>query len=337
MDSFIRHEFINSRALQYTYYASPPANATANGPALLLLHGFPDQATVWSAVVPFLLQLGLRILIPDLLGYEGTSKPWAPQFFNSKAMADDLADILSRENIATVIPIGHDWGSFLAHRYYLFHPEHVPGIAISTLPLSGPFRTPINMSQIAADREQKYGYPVGGYYTWFASPEAAQLFNGHPESFFSAAYGKDNAMNETFGQPLGMRDWLLSDKRREPQSWVSDPAILESATARFSQSGVFNSPMMWYRAYVENVHLEAEKDLPAELDRVAVPLLHIAASEDPTCPPEYYDDPEVRALFADLTAETLEATHFLPHQKPQEFADIVVRWLEAKNLTAKAA
>ncbi|KAF4309741.1 Alpha/beta hydrolase fold-1 [Botryosphaeria dothidea] len=157
MESFVQHQFINGRDLQYTYYASLPTNTSIGGPTLLLLHGFPDSASVWSAVIPYLLTLGLRILVSDLLGYAGTSKPWDPSFFNSKAMANDLAEILSREDVTNVIPIGHDWGSFLAHRYYLFHPELVSGIAISAYPLNPVFRTPIDIDQLAAERERKLG------------------------------------------------------------------------------------------------------------------------------------------------------------------------------------
>lgn len=199
MESFIQHQYINRRDLQYTYYASPPTNTTIGGPTLLLLHGFPDSASVWSAVIPYLLTLGLRILVSDLLGYAGTSKPWDPSFFNTKAMANDLAEIISRENVTNFISIGHDWGSFLAHRYYLFHPELVSGIATSAYPLNPVFRTPIDIDQLAAEQERKFGYPLGAYYTFFGGPEAARLFSGHPERFTAAGYGEGDAMKQTFG------------------------------------------------------------------------------------------------------------------------------------------
>ncbi|RSL57039.1 hypothetical protein CEP53_006596 [Fusarium sp. AF-6] len=87
MDFFTEKQLINSRSLQYTYYAGPASNvtSTADDPALLLLHGFPHTAQLWAPIIPWLLTLGLRILVPDLLGYGGTSKPWDVSCFASNA------------------------------------------------------------------------------------------------------------------------------------------------------------------------------------------------------------------------------------------------------------
>lgn len=182
-------QLINSRSLQYACYANAPSNETAafDQPALLLLHGFPETSGTWAALIPYLLTLGLRILVPDLFGYGGTSKPWDVSAFSVDAMTSDLAEILTFENISRVIPIGHDWGSYLVHRYYLYYPEQVDAVVLSSYYYDPPIREPINVTQIAEEREALVGFPLGWYYPFLASSEAAPLISGHLESFLSGA------------------------------------------------------------------------------------------------------------------------------------------------------
>jgi pimeloyl-ACP methyl ester carboxylesterase len=40
-----------------------------NGPAVLLLHGWPDDASTWEAIVPVLTGAGLRVIVPTLRGF----------------------------------------------------------------------------------------------------------------------------------------------------------------------------------------------------------------------------------------------------------------------------
>lgn len=101
-----------------------------------------------------------------------------------------------------------------------------------------------------------------------------------------------------------MREWLVGDKRRTLKPWARDSAMLETVYAH-SQGTFFESPIMWYRAFVENYHYEVEKDLPLEVDQVGVPLIHIAGAEDSIGPPQLYDDPEMQALVPDLTTMSL--------------------------------
>ena len=43
-----------------------------DGPAVLLLHGWPDDATTWDGVAPALHAAGLRTIAPMLRGFGGT-------------------------------------------------------------------------------------------------------------------------------------------------------------------------------------------------------------------------------------------------------------------------
>ncbi|KAM5343918.1 hypothetical protein ACJ41O_012455 [Fusarium nematophilum] len=335
MDALVQKQLINSRSLQYTYYASLVSNETVSfdQPALLLLHGFPETAATWAALIPYLLTLGLRILVPDLLGYGGTSKPWDVSYFRSDAMASDLAEILSAENVSSVIPIGHDWGSFLAHRYYLYYPDQVDAIVMSSTYYEPPIREPINISRIAEEREELVGFPLGWYYAFFASPEAAPLLSGHVESFLAAGYGEDGAQKETFGYRDSLRNWLLADKRRQLLEWARDLDMLKAAEEEFGGDGLV-SPLLWYQAYVNGTHYEAEKQLPESADKIEVPTLILAGGDDPLGPVALYETEEAKAAVPDLTTVELDASHFIPVEKPFEMAESILKWLKSRNITS---
>jgi soluble epoxide hydrolase / lipid-phosphate phosphatase len=111
MDKLSEKHIDTSRGFHYRYYASPSSSSKYT---LLLLHGYPDSALLYAPVIPELLKTGLRIIVPDLLGYDGTSKPEDPKHYEWKGQSQDLLEILKQENVSdNIISVGHDWGSVL--------------------------------------------------------------------------------------------------------------------------------------------------------------------------------------------------------------------------------
>src|ERR1044072_545398 len=45
------------------------------GPAVLLLHGFPDSARLWRHQIPTLVNAGFRVVAPDQRGFGDSDKP----------------------------------------------------------------------------------------------------------------------------------------------------------------------------------------------------------------------------------------------------------------------
>lgn len=95
-----------TRGLTYHYYHSP---AAPDKPTLLFIHGFPSSSFDWHRQVAYFEPKGYGLIVPDTLGYGGTSKPQEPEAFRWKLQAQDLIDVLDAEKPATVIGIGHDW------------------------------------------------------------------------------------------------------------------------------------------------------------------------------------------------------------------------------------
>lgn len=97
----------------------------ADGPAVMLVHGFPQNWWEWHALIGPLAADGFRVMCPDLRGAGWSSAP-RTQYLKSE-MADDLAAVLDHLGVPSVKLVAHDWGGPVAFIMMLRHPEKVTG------------------------------------------------------------------------------------------------------------------------------------------------------------------------------------------------------------------
>ncbi|HYB82242.1 MAG TPA: alpha/beta hydrolase, partial [Mycobacterium sp.] len=98
---------------------------SADGPAVMLVHGFPENWWEWHELIGPLAADGYRVLCPDLRGAGWSSAPRSR--YTKSEMAEDLAAVLDHLNVATVKLVAHDWGGPVAFIMMLRHPEKVTG------------------------------------------------------------------------------------------------------------------------------------------------------------------------------------------------------------------
>src|SRR5437763_5029876 len=106
------------------------AAGPADGPLVILLHGFPEFWYGWRRQIAPLAASGLRVAAPDQRGYNLSDKPAGIAAYRLDALADDvlgLADALGCERFAVV---GHDWGGVGAWHLAGREPERVSRAAI---------------------------------------------------------------------------------------------------------------------------------------------------------------------------------------------------------------
>jgi pimeloyl-ACP methyl ester carboxylesterase len=103
------------------------------GPAVLLLHGFPDSSKLWHEVAPRLVGAGFRVIAPDLRGFGESDAPEAVGAYALGHVVADLRALLTRlTHDQPVHVIGHDWGAVAGWCFALEHPQ----LARSLLALS---------------------------------------------------------------------------------------------------------------------------------------------------------------------------------------------------------
>ena len=104
------------------------------GPAVIFLHGFPEDWSAWRKVAP---QLADRftVIAPDLRGIGGSTTTAAA--FDPASMAEDIVALMSARSISEAYVVGHDLGGASAYALARLHPERVRGLMLVESPLEG--------------------------------------------------------------------------------------------------------------------------------------------------------------------------------------------------------
>ena len=92
-----------------TYHTFVLPATDASKPTLLFVHGFPSTSYDWRHQVSFFSKAGYGVVVPDLLGHGGSSKPSSVELYVPSKVAADLVDVLDQSKVGRVIAIGHDW------------------------------------------------------------------------------------------------------------------------------------------------------------------------------------------------------------------------------------
>jgi len=97
------------------------------GPALLLLHGYPQTGQMWHKMTPALMKQ-FNLVVPDLRGYGDSEK--ARGGFDKRTMARDIAELMRGLGHKKYLVMGHDRGARVAHRLALDHADAVSKLVV---------------------------------------------------------------------------------------------------------------------------------------------------------------------------------------------------------------
>lgn len=97
------------------------------GVPLLLLHGWPDDARTWDALLADLHTAGFRTIVPFLRGFGATRFKSAetPRCGQLTALAQDVLDLADALGLARFALVGHDWGARAAYIASALAPQRV--------------------------------------------------------------------------------------------------------------------------------------------------------------------------------------------------------------------
>src|SRR5438132_95909 len=85
-----------------------------DGPAVMLLHGWPDSHVLWRHQALALAADGFRVVMPDLRGYGDSEKPDDVAAYGLPTLLADAVGVLDELDIAACDLVGHDWGGVIA-------------------------------------------------------------------------------------------------------------------------------------------------------------------------------------------------------------------------------
>jgi pimeloyl-ACP methyl ester carboxylesterase len=104
------------------------------GPAVMLLHGWPQTWHEWRHVMD-LLASDFTVVAPDLRGFGYSAKPASG--YDAATMAADLAALAGHLGLRDVTVIGHDWGAVFGYVYAASSPDQVSALGIVEMALPG--------------------------------------------------------------------------------------------------------------------------------------------------------------------------------------------------------
>ncbi|MCO6415462.1 alpha/beta hydrolase [Siccirubricoccus sp. KC 17139] len=121
---------IPTPTLEIAYEETGPAE----GPPVVLLHGFPYAPRGYDAVVARLAAAGRRCLVPYLRGYGPTRflSPATPRSGQQAALGQDLLDFLDALRIERAVLGGYDWGGRAACIVAALHPARAAALVTCT-------------------------------------------------------------------------------------------------------------------------------------------------------------------------------------------------------------
>lgn len=100
-----------------------------DGPDVLLLHGWPDDRTVWRAQIPALVAAGYRVIAPDLRGCGESDRPTEVRAYQTPVLLADVIGLLDALQVRRTHLIGHDWGAGLAWALGALLPDRIDHLA----------------------------------------------------------------------------------------------------------------------------------------------------------------------------------------------------------------
>jgi len=202
------------------------------GPAVVLLHGWPQTGFMWRDIIPGL-AAHYRVIAPDLRGLGDSSRP--AEGYDKKTLAEDVwrlaHDVLQEQRLFVV---GHDWGGPTAFALAAQHREAVLRFAIFDVPVPGD-GTPVLFNNrwhhgfhweadlpesLTAGREEVY---LGFFYrTWGARADA---ISEEAQREYLRAYRQPGAMRAGFNLYRAMRQDVAGNEAFIAQGKLQMPVL----------------------------------------------------------------------------------------------------------------
>ena len=257
------------------------------GPALLLLHGYPQTHVIWHRIAPRLAQ-HFTVVASDLRGYGDSSKPAGlsdHSNYAKRAMALDQVEAMRALGHERFFLVGHDRGGRVAHRLALDHPQCVRKLAVLDI-------CPTESMYAQTDRAF-----AKAYFHWFfliqPAPFPETLIGADPEYFIKYQMGRRHGGLKVFA----------AEAMAEYVRCFSDPAAIHASCED-------------YRA-AESIDLE--HDAADSAAKLACPVLalwgkHGVIEQQFDCLAEW------RAVAHEVQGGALDCGHYLPEEQPEEVA-----------------
>ncbi|CEI89012.1 hypothetical protein RMCBS344292_03387 [Rhizopus microsporus] len=286
------HQYCQVNGIRLHYVDQNPTSDKA----LLLIHGWPDLWIAWREQIPFLVNLGYRVIVPSLRGF-GES---------------DLAGLLDHLQIPTVTVIGHDWGGFVTWRFGQFYPERVKALASFCTPYVPPAQHPTTLEEIVK------AFPNFKYQLYLVTPEAEQDMNNNTAKFFRRVFRPIGDMKEPLIDPV--KGTLAEGREDRPRHEKIPETVMNYYVEQYKKRGA-RGGLNWYKQ-THNNYVQCKGLDPV----IRKPAMMVMAEKDAALPPEIASKaPEfIPGIEMHLVSDS---GHWILWEKPEECNQLLKNFL----------
>jgi soluble epoxide hydrolase / lipid-phosphate phosphatase len=317
---------------QISYLEAGPAD----GPLVVLVHGWPATAITWSPQNSALAAAGFRVVAPDMRGYGQSLVPASPSAYSLRHLVEDLRRLLDATGRNSATWVGHDWGASIVWALAAHHPELCDGVAALVVP----YRTLDRGLTAMLDHVSREVYPEEDFpyaqfdYMAFYETAAQQVtaqFEADPARVVSALYrpGDPAILSDRSPRASVTKDggWFggptaLPDLPRDPGMLTDE--IYEELVTTLTANG-FWGPTSYYLNHDDNRRYSDESLNDGRLD---MPVLFIEAQFDSAADTVRSRMAEpMREYCTNLTEASFEAGHWVNLERPAEVNTALQSWL----------
>ncbi|GAA1391339.1 alpha/beta hydrolase [Luteococcus peritonei] len=199
-----RVESFTRNGLRFQVHDAGPAE----GPVVVLLHGFPEDSSSWDQVLPQLHAAGLRTLAFDQRGYAPEARPPRAVDYAGPELVADVLALADAAGLHRFHLVGHDWGGGVAWQVAQSAPDRLHSLTVLATPHPG--------AMLEASRRSVQPL-LSWYMAAFQIPRLPELL-----------------LSRTMRRTLAATGLPESHARRY--------------AARFTQPASLTGPINWYRA-----------------------------------------------------------------------------------------
>ncbi|HEV8627538.1 MAG TPA: alpha/beta hydrolase [Acidimicrobiia bacterium] len=103
----------------------------AGDQAVVFVHGFPFQASMWDPQIPVAVEAGRRAVAPDLPGFGRSAVPAERSAYSIDGYADLVAALVGDLGLGQVVLVGLSMGGYIALAVARRHPEVLAGLVLA--------------------------------------------------------------------------------------------------------------------------------------------------------------------------------------------------------------